>query len=181
MTIFRGEREKIHELLDTPMYFSTYKNALMYSTFQCEAVRAVRDLCLFEFSRNNVRRLHSQLNPEEQRVLRIYFGVGMAPSDYNIQGVMCGAPTRKRRAKPMICTQGFLSQEDSDNHVYISKKLALILCALGFDGWYVPNLYTRTDGTAFHEEIVVCNPAANLKIMGPCEAFASDADSLFCV
>jgi hypothetical protein len=170
MLLFRGERKKIHALLNSPMFFSTHEVAMLYSKLGCDAVRATQPLCLFEFSLKNVRRLSLQLNNNDLAVLKIFFGVGMRSSDYkNTRGVRCKVPRNKSRSQPMICTEGFLSQSDADHEIYIAKRMAYILCAQGFDGWYMPpNTFSRTSGVLFHEEILVCNPAAHLRVVGKC-------------
>ena len=113
MLLFRGERKKIHALLNSPMFFSTHEVAMLYRKLGCDAVRATQPLCLFEFSLHNVRRLSLQLNNNDLAVLKLFFGVGMRSSDYkNTRGVRCKVPRNKSRSQPMICTEGFLSQSE---------------------------------------------------------------------
>ncbi len=94
-----------------------------------------------------------------------------------VGGATSGALKRVDSHVLQVYTNGHLSQQNSDQGVFASARLALQmykeLDALGFDGWIVPaagQLATdpeRNEPIAFHAEVLLWNSFRDGKLVGP--------------
>jgi len=74
----------------------------------------------------------------------------------------------KNKYEPRICDY---LEDPSNPSNYLHKKLALEICKLGYDGYYMPekyiwaNVITRT--ILFEKEFFICDPTEVLENLGP--------------
>lgn len=95
--------------------------------------------------------------------MRLLTGYGLTTIDFSkYYKIFCvdddgGEQVKKRKNDILICTEGFITKSDYKDGKYISLRLAEAICSIGFDGWMIPAGYFRDSGSAFHEEILLCD------------------------
>jgi hypothetical protein len=161
-----------------PLFFGLKPyTAMRYSTSTCSVFEVLEEIRLLDvFHPDTLKTLSMTLQGEELQIFQLVTGYGLEEvTDKqfpNAIGHLMGY--KKRKNKAVKNQEGYFQSADKEKRLYTDARFALIVCALGYDGWVVfDNEVDVVDMNEFdeleifprshHEEVVLCKPANLLR------------------
>jgi hypothetical protein len=141
---------------DRPAFFG----GLNVSTHYAQSSKYVfrfetqRDMILLNLeSENDYKNVYNSLGKRDQKVFSHVSGYNKTFIDHE-DCYYSG----KSKTKIKYCTEGFYTRNDEKTDNYAMLKYIKILCKLGYDGIYIPPIYSRAyKGNKLVEQIDLCS------------------------
>ena len=145
-----------------PAFFGGTLVALYYAEDQAEYVSTyvlVKNARLLDLgSKVNFGKFYSTLNESDKFIFSRVTGYGLT----NLKTDSCGYRNKSRTAIK-FCTEDYIEPEDEDTDTYAMLKFAKMICANGYDGYYIPPIHERAyekreKNNLLTEQIILCKP-----------------------
>ena len=185
--IYRGTREaKIDGSFEVNYkFFGSYDLAEVYAEGggEIHGYRTKKSLKLLDMnSFSNIENLYGLANRRGDRdLISLYFMNRDRIEEVNrdevifkdgrsvaLDGTSCEVP--EYGFDRSICTEGFVTENDRANEMYISRKMLAWICrTTNLDGWIHFGIMARSHAqpSAFHDEIGICHPSTDLQALAP--------------